>query len=122
MQSALDIALEWAERQGAERIHRLGLRVGALSGIVPDALEFAFEALRLDTPAETARLEIEYIPIRIYCPACDREFTMDDFWYLCPDCDNTQTEIRQGRELEITFVELSREGREQEANAGAVDG
>ncbi len=121
MQSALDMALEWAERQGAERIDRLGLRVGALSGVVPDALVFAFEVLKKDTIAEMARLEVEYILLRIYCPTCEREYTMDDFWYTCPDCGSIQTEIRQGRELEIMYVELSSEGESHGADAGALD-
>ena len=43
------------------------MRVGAFSGVVPDALEFAFEVLKHDTPAETATLEMEVIPLRIYC-------------------------------------------------------
>jgi hydrogenase nickel incorporation protein HypA/HybF len=127
MQSALDIALEWAQRQGAARIHRLGLRVGALSGVVPDALEFAFEVLKQDTPAATARLEVETIPLRAYCPDCEREFTAEAFWVVCPDCDRMDTEIRQGRELEVAYVELSSdgegvEGASDEADAGGTDG
>lgn len=107
MKSTLDIALEWAERQGAEQIHRLGMRVGALSGVVPDALDFAFEVLKQDTLAHAACLEVEQVPIRIYCPACEQEFTMSDYWYMCPECENMQTEVRQGQELEIAFVEIS---------------
>ena len=107
MQSTLDIAFDWATRQGADSIERLGMRVGALSGVAPDALQFAFEALKQDTPAASAELEVETIPTRLYCPACKREFTTDDFYYACPECESFDTEIRQGRELEITFVELS---------------
>ena len=38
------------------------LRIGALSGVVPEALEFAFEALRPGTLAEKAELAIESVP------------------------------------------------------------
>jgi hydrogenase nickel incorporation protein HypA/HybF len=110
MQSTLDIAMEWAQRQGAERIERLGMRVGALSGVVPDALQFAFEVLKQDTVAETAVLELEYIPLRIYCTTCDREFASDGFSHMCIECGGFDTEVRQGRELEIMYVELSAAG------------
>lgn len=110
MQSTLDIAMEWAQRQGAERIERLGMRVGVLSGVVPDALQFAFEVLKHDTVAETAVLEVEYIPLRIYCTACDREFASDGFSHMCTECSGFDTEVRQGRELEIMYVELSSAG------------
>jgi len=122
MQSALDIAFDWAARNGADRISCLSLRVGALSGVVPDALEFAFEALKQDTQAETARLEVEFIPLLLYCPDCRREFTTDGFTYLCPDCGRLDTEIRQGQELEIARVELYMEGGNDGADAGSVDG
>ncbi len=122
MQSALEIACEWAARQDAGQIHRIGLRVGALSGVVPDALEFAFEVLKQDTPAATARLELETVPLRAYCPDCDHEFTAEGFWIACPRCERLDLEIRQGRELEVAYVELSAEGETHGANAGAVDG
>src|SRR4051794_33018733 len=74
MQNALEIALEHAQRQGAQCIHLITLRVGALSGIVPEALAFAFEALAPGTLAATARLEMEPVPVVCYCPVCDRGF------------------------------------------------
>ena len=51
MQTTLDTAVRQARAAGATRIHTLRLRVGRLSGVVTDALEFAFEALRPGTPA-----------------------------------------------------------------------
>lgn len=109
MQSALEIAIERAQRMGAHSISALGLRVGELSGVVPDALEFAFEALKQDTPAQSAKLVVETVPLVLYCSPCDREFTPDGYWYECPTCHNRRTEIRQGRELDVTYVELSLE-------------
>ncbi len=45
MQSALDSASEELRKAGARNITRMKLLVGVLSGVVPDALEFAFAAL-----------------------------------------------------------------------------
>ena len=59
MQSALSVALDQARQAGASRVHVIRLRIGALSGVVPDALEFAFEALAPGTPAEGAELAID---------------------------------------------------------------
>jgi hypothetical protein len=41
--AALELALGYAQQQGASHIHRLTLRVGQLSGVIPEALRFAFE-------------------------------------------------------------------------------
>ena len=62
MQTALELAEAHARAAGAVRIHRLCLRVGDLSGVVPEALEFAFQALSVGGPAEGAMLEIERVP------------------------------------------------------------
>lgn len=107
MSNTLDIALEHANRQEAQKIHRIKMRVGALSGVVPDALEFAFDVCTQGTIAEGATLEIEYIPVSCYCENCQLNFQPDDIFYECPNCHNLSTQIRQGKELELTSLEVS---------------
>jgi hydrogenase nickel incorporation protein HypA/HybF len=63
MQSTLAFALKRAADEGAQRIHRLTMRIGPLSGVVPEALEFAFEVLTQGTIAEGAGFEVERVPI-----------------------------------------------------------
>ncbi len=107
MQSTLEIALEYAQNQGAQKICQLNLRVGALSGVVPEALEFAFEACVQDTIAAGAHLKIELVPALCYCENCDREFTPPDPIYACPDCGRISSKLIQGRELQLTSLEVS---------------
>lgn len=114
MDSALQIALSQAKEQGATRIHRLGMRVGALSGVVPDALEFAFTVLKRDTIAESASLEVEYVPLRLRCAACNVEFEPEAVRYDCPTCGTQETEIRGGQELDVVLIELSVEEDNEE--------
>jgi len=109
MQNALEIAVEHAKRQNATRIHRIHMRVGALSSVVPEALAFAFDVVTQGTPAEGARLEIERVPARCFCPACQLEFEPDGLFYECPQCGSLNVEIRAGRELELAFLEVSRQ-------------
>jgi hydrogenase nickel incorporation protein HypA/HybF len=106
MQSALSMALEQASLAGGVRIHTIRLRVGALSGVVPDALEFAFEALSSGTLAEGAALAIENVPARFWCKSCSTEFQADDFFAECPGCHQASGEIRAGRELELASMEI----------------
>lgn len=106
MQSALSLALEQARQAGASRIHEIRLRIGALSGVVPDALEFAFEALVPGTAAEGARLAVEHVPARFWCAACQREFQSEDLFSDCPDCHTPSGELRAGREMEVASLEI----------------
>ncbi len=107
IQSMLDIAFEQAESQGADHIHQLNLRVGAISGVVPEALQFAFDSCTEGTIASDAKLEIEWVKAVCYCPQCHAEFTPHDWVYVCPRCERLTHEIRQGRELQLVSLEVS---------------
>lgn len=107
MLEAVRLAEESARAQGSARIRLLKLRVGALSGAVPDALRFAFEAVAAGTLAEGATLAIETVPARWWCGTCQAEFAADDPLAACPRCQNWSGDLRGGRELEISTLELS---------------
>ncbi|MCL5996977.1 MAG: hydrogenase maturation nickel metallochaperone HypA [Chloroflexi bacterium] len=107
MQSAMEIAVEHAKAQGAQQIHRVKMRVGALSGVVPDALEFAFDVVAQGTMAEGATLEIEHVPALCHCPNCGSEFEPKDFFYECPQCGSLHVDLKQGRELDLAYLEVS---------------
>lgn len=107
MQSALQVALEQAGREGAARIHRVGLRIGALSGVVPEAIEFAFDLVVRGTIAEGADLELEAVPVSCSCKGCGLEFHPDELCFECPRCLRPDASLLRGRELELAFLEVS---------------
>lgn len=106
MDSALNLALDQAEKAGALHVHVIRLRIGVLSGVVPEALEFAFETLSQGTLAEGAVLDIEQVPGRFWCPACASEFQSDDYLAECPGCRRPSGDLRSGREMELASMEI----------------
>lgn len=107
MESALSQVLDRAREAGADRVFEIRLRVGALSGVIPDALQFAFEALADGTAAEGAKLTIEHIPARFWCATCHREFEAPSMLADCPDCHQPSGQLRAGRELELASLEVA---------------
>jgi hydrogenase nickel incorporation protein HypA/HybF len=97
---------EKARTAQARRILSLRVSVGALSGVVPEALAFAFEAMSPGTLAEGARLELEPCPVRCYCAGCASEFVADSAVWRCPRCQQLSTEVRAGRDLLLTQLEV----------------
>ncbi|HBA83861.1 MAG TPA: hydrogenase maturation nickel metallochaperone HypA [Verrucomicrobia bacterium] len=106
MENTLAIVFEEARRHGSDRVTGLRMRVGSMSGVVPEALEFAFEALTEGTPAAGAKLYIERIPLACYCSACGNEFEPPPHSFECPVCKTPSMDIRKGRELEIISIEV----------------
>jgi len=109
MQNVFDFAVAQLQRESATRIVRLRLRIGALSGVVPEALAFAFEAMKSGTPAAQAEMEIERVPARLACRHCAREFEPQSYPADCPGCGNWAVDVRYGQELDLVLVEFVRE-------------
>jgi len=107
MAEALRMAVDAAKSANASRVLKLRLRIGTLSGVVPEAMQFAFDVVCRDTMAENARLEIETVPAAGWCATCETEFECADFFSECPRCHNVSGELRRGREMEIADVEIS---------------
>ena len=55
------MAVDAAKKAGASRVLVLRLRVGTLSGAVPEALRFAFDVVCRGTITEGASLEMETV-------------------------------------------------------------
>ena len=106
MAEAVRMAVASAQAAGARRITGLRLRIGTLSGVVPEALRFAWDVARRDTIAGDAWLEIEPVPAAGWCGRCAAEFACGDFLNECPRCHEPSGELRRGRELEIASVEI----------------
>ncbi len=106
MAEAVRIAEESARNAGATRGTALSLRVGRLSGAVPEAMTFAWDVGRQNTLAANATLSIELVAPACWCAACRSEFECDDFWSECPRCQEPSDDLRRGRELEIASVEM----------------
>jgi len=107
MQSTLDLAEQQARQSGASTIHSLRMRIGLLSGVVADALRFAFEGLRQNTMAASAVLEIEEVRPACWCAGCQSEFQVNDYIYECPRCHQLSTDLRHGREMALVSLEIS---------------
>ena len=106
MQSALIQVLEQTRQARATRVYSIRLRIGTLSGVVPEALQFAFEVLADGTPAKGAKLIIEDVPAKFWCDTCNREFKAARMFAECPDCHRPSAELRAGREMELTSMEV----------------
>lgn len=107
MKSALSLAIGQMQARGLSKIHRINLNVGELSGVVPDALAFAFEIVSVGTSAEGAELILNTVSTLCYCPHCRREFYPMGWIYECPHCHHLSSDIREGKELELASLEIS---------------
>ena len=83
------------------------VRVGVLSGVVADALEFCYELSVQGTPLEGSRLIVQEQPVVVFCPSCLENRLIEDLsWFRCPTCGTSTSKLVHGRELELVSLEL----------------
>jgi hydrogenase nickel incorporation protein HypA/HybF len=102
-QSVIDAVCEHA---GGRRVHCVRVRVGALCGVVPDAMQFCFGLAAEGTIADGATLDLDIQPAFARCRACGNEFALPDLILLCP-CGSADVEVLAGRDLKILSMEVS---------------
>jgi hydrogenase nickel incorporation protein HypA/HybF len=104
--SVLEAVQAEAARHPSAIVRKVGVRVGELAGVDPEALAFSFEAITAGTEWAQLALEIETRPRLHRCPACARTFRVIDYNAACPECGNIHTECTSGEELELAYLEM----------------
>jgi hydrogenase nickel incorporation protein HypA/HybF len=84
----------------------VGIKLGDVAGVDPDALSFCFDSLVTDTELEPLTLAIERSPHRRRCPLCAREFPVIDYQSACPNCGEPKTALASGDELEVLYIDV----------------
>jgi hydrogenase nickel incorporation protein HypA/HybF len=107
VQGIIETVAESSEAAGARKINAVYLRVGALSGVVKDALLFSYDLATQDTFLAGSQLIVEELPVIVYCPACAKNVELPGVQsFRCPICNTPSGIVKQGRELEVRSVEI----------------
>lgn len=107
--SILDIVAETCREKGCASVDSITVRIGKASGVMPESLLFAFDALKEPTVAKNAKLTIEIVPVGGVCNDCKNEFDVEDVPYVfaCPLCGSSSFVINRGREMDIVDMEMT---------------
>jgi hydrogenase nickel incorporation protein HypA/HybF len=88
-QSLLDIIKEEMQKHDARILRVVHLNVGQMTAEL-----------------EGAQLFMNMVPLKGYCPDCGREFTIEDYTFICPSCGGTNIETIGGQDLSIVDIEV----------------
>lgn len=104
--SIVDVAGAEAEQRGV-RATAVHLKLGAMSGVVKDALLFAWPEACRDSVLEGAELLIRDVPVIVWCPKCQADRPARSPYEICCEiCGTPAPGIVSGRELEIVALEV----------------
>ncbi|NPA11587.1 MAG: hydrogenase maturation nickel metallochaperone HypA [Epsilonproteobacteria bacterium] len=104
--SLLALATEHAAKHNANKVTRLEVKVGVLSGVEPQLLKTAFDTFKEGTICEEAEFVLNIQPVVIKCNNCNKESTLKKDEYLCPHCQSPNIKIKDGEDMYLMSLEL----------------
>lgn len=105
VQSIVDIVIQSANSHHADHISSVEVEVGQASGVVPEAMEFAWNSAIRDTILSNATLKIIYLPLLVRCRSCRHQYEPVEIYTTCPGCGEVNPEIITGQELKVVAIE-----------------
>ncbi len=108
--SIIDGVMEESESAcwNAGQITAVHLRVGRLSGVDKDALQFSYRVSCEGTPLVRSQLVIQDVDVVIQCPQCRAERSARALPLLCcAECGALAERVIRGEELEISGLEMA---------------
>ena len=103
----VEISEAHARRENSCEITSITVEIGALSGVIPEAMEFAFDVCTQGTLAQGAKLIIRRIPGRVRCLECGVESNLETLTLTCSSCGSFALETIQGKEMRLVELEVN---------------
>ena len=103
----INMAEEAAAEHPEAKISSISVKVGEMTGVLPEYLEKYFPEAAAGTGCEGASLYVDYVPVRVRCKGCGSEYhPSKDNDYRCPGCKSIDAEYLCGRELSLESISL----------------
>lgn len=113
MEETLNLAMDYAIQEKATEITEITMAIGKMSGVVPSALQFAFDVIIHSSIEQNSsinmkniQLKIELLPIICYCDSCQEKFSPEAWIFQCPQCNLFSNKIIQGKEIKLISMQV----------------
>jgi hydrogenase nickel incorporation protein HypA/HybF len=103
-QNILEIALRHAE--AGQHITDLYIVIGDLSSMIDDSVQFYWDIISQNTPAQGAALHFRRIPAEMLCSNCNQRYALEGDQFACPACGGTHATLVAGEEFYLDSIEV----------------
>ena len=95
-----------ARENEAERVTKVVVKIGVMSGVEPHLLEIAFDTFKEKSICESAEFVLNIQPLRIHCQECNTQSELDEIAYCCPQCESLRVEVVDGEDMFLMSLEM----------------
>lgn len=103
-ESIIKICSEEALKNNLKKVDEIRLKVGELSGVVPECIQYYFDVISKDTILKGAKIKVEKILIQVECKDCNNIVVLDKINLCCPKCGSFNIKVLKGNEFYIDSI------------------
>jgi len=104
--SIVEMISERASEENGNKVTRVELEIGEMSGIEVYALEFAWDVAIKESILDGADLQINRIPAIGRCMDCQKEYAVKSLYDACPHCGSYRSEVIEGKDMRVSSFYL----------------
>lgn len=93
----------------ANKITRVEIKLGVMSGVEPALLQTAFDTFKLDGICKEAQLNMQLQPLVIECLDCQTSSELNERSIVCPACQSYRTRVLDGEDMLLMQLEMEQE-------------
>jgi len=106
VQALLEQVEKFAEENDAERVTKVVVKIGAMSGVEPHLLEIAFDTFKEQTVCDGAEFVMHVQPLAVECAQCETRSELDKPHYRCPECESLDVRVVDGEGMYLMTLEM----------------
>jgi len=88
-----------------EYVTAVEVTVGKLDAVIPETLQFLFDAIKTGKGFPRAELALTEEPVECVCQTCRNDFDLYDPVFICPYCGSVKILVSKGKGITLTRIE-----------------
>jgi len=106
VQALLEQIENIAEVNKAEKVTKVIVKIGVMSGIEPHLLEIAFNTFKEKTVCDTTEFVMNIQPLSVECQVCKEVSELEKVHYCCPQCESIDIKVVDGEDMFLMSLEM----------------
>lgn len=95
-----------ARENEADKVVKVVIKVGVMSGVEPHLLEIAFNTFKEKTVCNDAEFIMNIQPLTLLCEQCKVQSELEEIYYRCPQCESLNVKVVDGEEMFLMSLEM----------------
>ncbi len=95
-----------AKENEVQKVTKIIVKIGVMSGVETHLLEVAFNTFKERTIADGAEFVMNIQPITIQCRDCQEVSELEKVHYCCQKCESTEIDVIDGEDMFLMSLEM----------------